>query len=337
MSPPPDDQRQGRVSTRSEATPLADRASGRQEPSGWRLASMHPQRDRLFVLAFDHRNSLRHWLKESNLGVGPDTLCEAKRLVVDGLALARADLGPEEHAAVLLDEEYGTEALARACSLGIPTVVAVERSGMSEFDFEHGEDFLAHLRASKPAAAKALVRYNPAGESEANERSRRRLALLSEQAAAEGLALMLELLVPPTPDQLAKAGGRERYDAQVRPLLTVQAMRELAEANVRPAWWKLEGPEDPSAAEMVGGVGNETASAGCLVLGRGADGEKVRRWLTLAAGAPGFTGFAVGRTLWVDAIGSWLAGRADGSAVAEAVGGRYLELVRAYTGAEHQS
>jgi len=35
---------------------------------------------------------------------------------------------------------------------------------------------------------------------------------------------------------------------------------------------------------------------GCIVLGRGEDDQKVREWLTTAAGVPGFIGFAVGRT-----------------------------------------
>lgn len=38
----------------------------------------------------------------------------------------------------------------------------------------------------------------------------------------------------------------------------------------------------------------------CIVLGRGEDERKVRKWLTTAAGVPGLIGFAVDRTTFWD-------------------------------------
>jgi myo-inositol catabolism protein IolC len=80
----------------------------------------------------------------------------------------------------------------------------------------------------------------------------------------------------------------------------------------------------------------DPASA-CLVLGRGADLDAVRRWLAIAAATEGFAGFAVGRTLWWDALRRYLeAGYDDQGARDEAVAaiaGRYLELVREYQAA----
>ena len=38
------------------------------------------------------------------------------------------------------------------------------------------------------------------------------------------------------------------------------------------------------------------------MLGRGTDEAQVRSWLTDAAGVPGFIGFAVGRTSFLDAV-----------------------------------
>ena len=72
--------------------------------------------------------------------------------------------------------------------------------------------------------------------------------------------------------------------------------------------------------------------AGCLVLGRGADDAAVRRWLAIAAATDGFTGFAVGRTIWWDALRAFTAdGNAD--AAVRAVAARYLDLVRYYRAA----
>jgi Uncharacterized protein conserved in bacteria len=44
---------------------------------------------------------------------------------------------------------------------------------------------------------------------------------------------------------------------------------------------------------------------GCIILGRGEDEQKVREWLTTAAGVPGFIGFAVGRTDFWDPLVGW--------------------------------
>ena len=46
---------------------------------------------------------------------------------------------------------------------------------------------------------------------------------------------------------------------------------------------------------------------GCIILGRGENDEKVREWLAIASGVPGFIGFAVGRTSFWDPLVNWLA------------------------------
>ncbi|HEY6933413.1 MAG TPA: DUF2090 domain-containing protein, partial [Marmoricola sp.] len=70
-------------------------------------------------------------------------------------------------------------------------------------------------------------------------------------------------------------------------------------------------------------------AAGCLVLGRGADTTAVRRWLTTAAQVPGFTGFAVGRTVWWEPLRAFVAGGSRDEAV-DAIAANYLDLVEAY-------
>lgn len=47
----------------------------------------------------------------------------------------------------------------------------------------------------------------------------------------------------------------------------------------------------------------------CIVLGRGEDNRKVHEWLEVAAGVPGFVGFAVGRTDFWEPLVAWRAGR----------------------------
>ena len=44
-----------------------------------------------------------------------------------------------------------------------------------------------------------------------------------------------------------------------------------------------------------------------MLLGRGASDEKVEQWLEQAAPVDGFVGFAIGRSIWWDALKGYLA------------------------------
>ena len=176
----------------------------------------------------------------------------------------------------------------------------MEKSGQAEFEFEYGDDFGSRLRDAAPTFAKTLVRYNPQGDSRANENQRRRLKVLSDHLHTEGYKFMFELLLPATEVQLESVGqDHQAYDYEVRPKLTVLAMNELQTAGIEPDVWKLEGVDDPEAARNV--VAQARAEGrnrvGIIVLGRGEDEKRVRQWLSIAAQVDGVIGFAVGRTV----------------------------------------
>jgi myo-inositol catabolism protein IolC len=70
------------------------------------------------------------------------------------------------------------------------------------------------------------------------------------------------------------------------------------------------------------------------VLGRGADMAKVTQWIRTGAAVPGFSGFAVGRTLWHDALSDHLAGKSSAPEAARIIADRYRTLVDVYEAAE---
>src|SRR5260370_10481498 len=113
---------------------------------------------------------------------------------------------------------------------------------------------------------------------------------------------MFELLVPAENPELDRLDGDTKaYDVELRPRLMVEGIEELQDAQVEPDVWKIEGldrREDCQKIVAAARRGGRTR-VGCIILGRGEDDNKVREWLTTAAGVPGFIGFAVGRTdLW---------------------------------------
>ncbi len=150
---------------------------------------------------------------------------------------------------------------------------------------------------------------------------------------AQGRSLLFELLVPPTPHQLDEvAGDRERYDADLRPELMVRAIDEIHEAGVVVASWKIEGLETRADCEV---VARATRAGGrddvtCLVLGRGADSAKVEHWLAQAAPVEGFAGFAIGRSIWADAVIAHLNGELSAERAAAVIAERFEHFVGAY-------
>ncbi len=259
----------------------------------------------LFISPFDHRSSFEAGLlgirgRQAEPGE-VEKLTAYKRVIYEGFLEALDQGVPVETAAILVDQKYGEELLADANKREITTCTSVEKSGQPEFDFEYGDDFGRRLKDAAPTFAKVLVRYNPGGDSSANETQRGRLKVLSDHAHSAGYKFMFELLVPATEGQLQSVGqDRHDYDLKVRPQMTVRTIEELQEAGIEPDVWKLEGMDDGDAASNV--VAQARAGGrdkvGIIVLGRGEDDQRVQDWLTIGAQTPGFIGFAVGRTVF---------------------------------------
>lgn len=293
----------------------------------------------LYLLAFDHRASFEQGLFGATAPVSIDVhdrIVKAKQIIFDANQIAVAAGVPREQAGILVDEEFGSEVARQATGAGTPLAMPVERSGQDEFDFQYGTEFGEHIEAFDPTFAKVLVRYNPEGDADLNHRQTERLAQLSDWLHPRAQKFLFELLVPPTTAQLDRfEDRRDDYDRVLRPELVTETIAALQTGGVEPDIWKVEGLDAARDAEA---VVEQARTAGrdnvdCIVLGRGADWDKVTRWLQVAAGVPGFVGFAVGRTLWHDALVDHLACRTSGTRTAQIIADRYVQLVELYNSA----
>lgn len=291
----------------------------------------------VFILAMDHRASFG-----ANLfGVEDDhptpeqeqRMREAKELIYSALHAVRVDTGAGR-AAVLVDERYGKRVIDDARRDGIVLAVPIEASGHDWFTLEWGTRWLDHVRTVAPDYAKVLVRDNP--DFDAAPRLRQLEALASVSAALQdaGVALLYELLVPPTPGQLDNAGkDNARYDREIRPGLTVRVIADNQRAGVMPALWKLEGFETPDAANsVVAQARSGSCPADVILLGRDAPADRLDHWIDVSAPRDGFVGFAIGRSIWEDAIRDHVAGKVDREAARAEIARRYLHFVRRWTG-----
>src|SRR5207302_718601 len=141
----------------------------------------------------------------------------------------------------LVDEQYGgpSQVPEGAKDAGIKLAMPVEKSGQTEFDFEYGDDFGAHIESFDPDFSKVLVRYNPEGDGDM-----------------------------------------------------------------------------------------------CVVLGRGADDDKVDHWLRQGAPVDGYVGFAIGRSIWGGPLAGFLDGSLSREGAAAKVADNYLRFVEVYRAAE---
>jgi myo-inositol catabolism protein IolC len=72
----------------------------------------------------------------------------------------------------------------------------------------------------------------------------------------------------------------------------------------------------------------------CVVLGRGADESQVDRWLRAGAPVEGYVGFAIGRSIWWDALKGFLEGDLEREDAAQRIADNYLRFVKVYSESE---
>ena len=110
------------------------------------------------------------------------------------------------------------------------------------------------------------------------------------------------------------------------------AIRELQDAGIEPDIWKIEGIDDRETcraiAELVRRDGRDQVS--CIVLGRGASDDKVDEWLRAGSGLPGYVGFAIGRSIFGEAVKQLASGNGDRAEGVAQVAAKYRRFIDVY-------
>ena len=301
------------------------------------MALGYSDNDKLYILAFDHRGSFKKAVvgKSSDLTEEEnERIRDAKNLIFDGMIIAAEGGEESEYLGVLVDEEFGGNIPEMAKKHGLKLAMPVEKSGQDVFDFEYDDAFGDHIEKFDPDFSKVLVRYNPeSSDPETNVLQLQRLKKLADWLHERDRKFLFELLVPAEPGQLESVGGdTARYDAELRPDLMIQAIKEIQDAGVEVDIWKIEGLD--RHADCVR-VAEQTRAGGrddvvCVLLGRGADNDKVDHWLYQAAEADGFIGFAIGRSIWSDPLKAYLDGSLDREAAAGKIAENYIRFIEVW-------
>jgi myo-inositol catabolism protein IolC len=292
---------------------------------------------KLYILAFDHRGSFQTKMFGIDGDPTPDEtafISDAKKVIYEGMEKAVKQGLDASTAGVLVDEQFGSDIPELAPKEGLSLTMPAEKSGVNEFQFQYGENFGDHIAKYDLLATKVLVRYNPDGDAEMNKRQTARLKELADWLHANDRKFLFELLVPAEDAQLESVDGDvDRYDAELRPELMRRVIEHFQNEGVEVDIWKIEGVDTRADAQILSdqarkGEGRENVKS--VLLGRGASDDKVDHWLREAAPVEGFIGFAIGRSIWWDALKGYLDDSLDREAAASQIAENYLRFIRVY-------
>ena len=291
----------------------------------------------LYILAFDHRGTITKGL----LGVEgreptqdeANKVSEMKQIIFDGFLKANEYGITGGDPAILVDETFGLEVQQKAKEMNIKFAAPVEKSGQKVFDFEYGDQFGEKINEVGADFVKILVRWNPDDEEEIRKTQGNRIKELSDRLTENDKKFLLEFLVPATEEQLSSVeNDQARYDSEIRPKLAVKVVEEMRERGADPDIWKIEGLDTPEDCEKVAHAirTGDREDVIAVVLGRGASDEKVNEWLRAGSSVEGYKGFAIGRSIFWDALKSFHEGEKSREEAVEEIAQSYLGFLSVY-------
>ncbi len=293
----------------------------------------------LYILPFDHRATFAQKIFNKNsiaglTGEEHHLITEYKKIIYEGFKKAVQNGVPKENAAILIDEEFGDEIIKDAKENGFVVLLTTEKSGQEEFEFQYGADFNTHIEKYNPQFVKVLIKYNPQDPQDLKTRQLEKLKTVSDFCQVKGFKFLLEVLIIPTKKQgESVSNSKEEFDNTLRPNLTVEMIKQLQVNGVEPDVWKLEGFDSSEEYKEI----VETAradgrgSVGLVILGRGENEEKVNEWLKVGKNVVGIIGFAVGRTVFWQAILDFRSGAKSRDEVVSLISENFTNFYKIFT------
>jgi 5-dehydro-2-deoxygluconokinase len=273
--------------------------------------------NQILSFAIDHRKHLEDLADK--IGVSRDKISPFKRLAVK--AIAKVSQGRPGYG-TLLDDKYGREAMFDAEKLGLWIARPLEDPGSRPLRFEFTQDVGSRL-VDWPVShcIKCLCFYHPDDPAELKQEQQEKLRTLFEAAMKVGRELLVEIIA-------GKNGPMDKTTV-------ARAMQELYDLGIKPDWWKLEPQADGAAWDEIGKVldKNDPLCRGIVLLGLDAPEEELAKGFAAVADKPHVKGFAVGRTIFLEAAEAWLSGKMTDTAAVDNMAAKYAALVKLWNDA----
>jgi 5-dehydro-2-deoxygluconokinase len=282
----------------------------------------------LYVFAFDHRVPFFELTRE--VGGDEARLPRLKELLVEAVAATERAGNLQGHIGLLADDRYGQDALNAATGRGWWIGRPVEVPGSNPLELERGRSIGSQLVSwPREHVIKCLVAFDPDATPMDRVEQETQLRTLSDAAKISGHELLLEVIPP---------GCK---DAAHRDELVLRSMKRIYNLGIRPDWWKLCPPQRGAWGAIDALIDERDPHCrGVLLLGLNASPDVLKQGFADATSSTTCRGFAVGRTLFVEPAGEWLAGRIDDATLvarASAAFERMIELWRSREAAPRQA
>ena len=270
----------------------------------------------VLAFAFDHRNPFFDLAQRA--GAAESRLPKLKRLLVDAVAETAAARGLGTSTGILCDDRYGQDALNAATGRGWWIGRPVELPGSNPVQFDRGRSIGTTL-VSWPAehVAKCLVYYHPDDAVEHRLEQEAQIRALYDAVQVSGHELLLEIIPP----KHLPRGDDTVY----------RAVKRLYNLGIYPEWWKLE-PMAPAQWQAIDALiaERDPHCRGVVLLGLNASVDTLAAGFRDARASTTCRGFAVGRTIFSEPSGAWLAGTIDDAELKRRVRATYEALIDAW-------
>lgn len=247
-----------------------------------------------FILPFDHRSGLAKEIMETTYPFSPADRARAqelKRIIFDAFLSVYHENGGRDVLGILIDEETGAHILHDAHAKGILNILTLEASGEPQLRLQYGDQSSQRLRMLGASLGKVLLRFSSLPTK--NDVQLQTLQRVCAQLTNAGQRVLIELL---------STGSEEE-----RPVFLTHTISLCKEMGIVPEFWKVESLPTPRDWQQVKATLH--ASSGILLLGRGEDRAHVEMAVRTAAQSGVVDGFAIGRTLFADALRGFVAGK----------------------------
>ncbi len=271
---------------------------------------------KIYMLPFDHRDFLirSFSLKKPLSKADKNIISYYKAIIFQGFLLARRGSRHQKEMSILIDEEFGLDIIELARHQKILFAVSTEKSGKDFFEFEHGKNFGKFITKSNPDFVKVLIRYDLKNKKQ-NQEQLKKLKSLNDFCKTIDKKFIIELLTP-------KIGNKAKE--------TTFIISEIQAAGIDPDIWKIEAYDKRVDWEIViKQIKNTKArkNVSIIMLGRGEDMKQIKKWVSVAKKFSDINGFAVGRTIFFDAIINLYNGKISKNRAIEIIKDNYLKIV----------
>lgn len=263
-----------------------------------RVTPARKQWNELFVLAFDHRQQFFALAQATKCG--ENKIIELKMLLTQAVEKIENECALQGKVGVLIDSQYGADALAFATGKNWWVGRPVEKQLSRPLCFENISLASEFIRYPNEHILKCLVYYHPDDPANLRIAQEEKLLELWQATRKSGHELLLEVIVPPNMANI------DEQTINAHNALYPRIIRRFYNLGLKPEWWKLP-PLLSQTWEILSNEINrrDPYCRGIVILGLDQPIEVLAQGFSSATN-PLIKGFMVGRSLWREPSLAWM-------------------------------